>query len=63
MMYNDGAQKVIFSCSKELDGVQISETREGWAPKLTVENETNEDSKSTNELGSSFVGLLGFSCR
>ncbi len=31
------------------------ETREGW-PLLTVETEVNGDSKSTNEMGSSFVG-------
>jgi hypothetical protein len=34
----------------------------GW-PLLTVETETNGDSKSTNELGPSLVGSLGYSCR
>jgi hypothetical protein len=39
------------------------ETREGW-PLLSVENEVNGDSKSTNERGPSLVGSpLGSSCR
>ncbi len=33
------------------------ETSEGW-PLLTVETEVNGDSKSTNERGPSFVGLV-----
>jgi hypothetical protein len=34
----------------------------GW-PLLIVETEVNGDSKSTNERGSSLVGLLGLPCR
>jgi hypothetical protein len=45
-----------------LDGVQIRETREG-RPLLTVETETNGDSKSTNELGPSLVDSSYFSCQ
>ncbi len=42
-------------------GVTPRETRGGWL-LLTVETEVKEDSKSTNERGSSLVGLLGMSC-
>jgi hypothetical protein len=38
------------------------DTREGW-PLLTVETEVNWESKSANERGPSFAGLLGLSCR
>ncbi len=38
------------------------ETRKGW-PLLTVETETNGDSKSTNERSPSLIGSLGSSCQ
>jgi hypothetical protein len=38
------------------------ETVESW-PLLTVEIESNGDSKSTNERGPSLVSSLGLSCR
>ena len=43
-----------------LDHLLNRETREGW-PLLTLKNEVNGDSKSTNERGPSLVGLLGSS--
>ncbi len=45
-----------------LDHLLNRETREGW-PLLTVDNEINGDSRSTNEWGPSLVGSLGLSCR
>jgi hypothetical protein len=38
------------------------ETREGW-PLLTVENEANGDSKSTNDRGPFLVGSLALGCQ
>jgi hypothetical protein len=42
--------------------VRTRETREGW-PLLTFETEVNGDSKSTNERGTSLIGLFDMSCR
>jgi hypothetical protein len=54
-------RKLFFHAQRDRDRVQIRETREGW-PLLSVENYTNGDSKSTNELGPSLVDSLDFSC-